>query len=148
MYSTKSRGNVFKLNTSEVSCFIAKIDESWLWHIRFCHVNFDNIVKESLTNVVRDLSKIVKPFNTICRECVMGKQARRSYKRKSYMSKRKLDLVHTNLCGPTRTRSFYVERYFIPFVDEFYRMTWINYLKEKSEAFEKFKIFKEKVENE
>ena len=27
-------------------------------------------------------------------------------------------------------------------------MTWVNFLKEKSEAFEKFKIFKAMVENE
>ena len=46
---TKTRGNVFHLNPSGVSCFVAKIDDSWLWHKRFCHVNFDNIVKASNT---------------------------------------------------------------------------------------------------
>ena len=34
------------------------------------------------------------------------------------------------------------------FVDDFIRMRWATFLKEKSEAFEKFKIFKNKVENE
>ena len=34
------------------------------------------------------------------------------------------------------------------FVDNFTRMMWVDFLKEKSEAFEKFKIFEKKVENE
>ena len=34
------------------------------------------------------------------------------------------------------------------FIDDYTRMTWVTFLKKKSEAFEKFKIFKEMVENE
>lgn len=34
------------------------------------------------------------------------------------------------------------------FVDDFIRMMWVAFLKEKSKAFEKFKIFKNRVENE
>ena len=33
-------------------------------------------------------------------------------------------------------------------VDDFTRMMWVAFLKEKSKAFQKFKIFKNKVENE
>ena len=33
-------------------------------------------------------------------------------------------------------------------VDDFTRMMWVDFLKEKLEAFEKFKIFKNIVENE
>ena len=52
------------------------------------------------------------------------------------------------MIGPTKTRGFYEERYFMVFVDDFTRMMWVAFLKEKLEAFEKFKIFKNKVENE
>ena len=34
------------------------------------------------------------------------------------------------------------------FVDDFTRMMWVAFLKEKLEALEKFKIFKNRVENE
>ena len=33
-------------------------------------------------------------------------------------------------------------------VDDFSRMMWVSFLKEKYEAFDKFKIFKNIVENE
>lgn len=105
-------------------------------------------MKESMANTVRDLPKILKPSNTVCRECVMGKKTKNNHKRKTFTSKGKLDLVHTDLCGSTRTKSYYGERYFILFVDDFSTMMSMTYLREKSEAFDKFKLFKEKVENE
>ena len=33
-------------------------------------------------------------------------------------------------------------------VDDFSRMTWVTFLKEKFEAFDKFKILKNRVDNE
>ena len=71
---TRSRGNVFQSNPTEMTCLVAKIDESWLWHKRFCHINFDSIVKTS-----RDLPKIVKPTNTIWKEFVLEKHNRTSF---------------------------------------------------------------------
>src|SRR5271156_1932130 len=145
--SSKTKGYVFQLN-SEVSCFVAKVDDSWLWHKRLCHINFDDIVKISNVKAVRDLPSIARPVDTMYRECVMGKHVRSSFRSKQNSAENKLDLVHTDLCGPTQTRSYYEERYFILFVDDFSRMMWVAFLKEKSEALEKFKIFKAKAENE
>ena len=78
----------------------------------------------------------------------MGKLVRTSFRIRQNSKENKIDLIHTDLCGPTQTRSYYGERYFILFDDDFFRMMWVAFLKEKSEAFEKFKIFKAKVENE
>jgi transposase InsO family protein len=58
-----------------------------------------------------------------------------------------LELVHTDLCGPTRTQSLQGEKYFMFLIDDYSRMTWVTFLKEKYEAFEKFKEFKALVEN-
>ena len=38
--------------------------------------------------------------------------------------------------------------YFMTFIDDFSRKTWLYLLKQKSEAFEVFKRFKSMVENE
>ena len=70
---TRSRGNVFQLKPTEMTCFFAKVDDRWLLNKIFCHINFDSIVRTSRVFVVRDFPKIVKPTNTICKECVFGK---------------------------------------------------------------------------
>ena len=47
-----------------------------------------------------------------------------------------------------RTKCLEGESYFMLLIDDFTRMTWVCFLKKKSEAFEHLNIFKEMVENE
>ena len=64
------------------------------------------------------------------------------------MTSHPLEIVHGNLCGPTRTKSIQGDHYFMFLIDDYTRMTQVVFLKEKSEAFEKFKIFKAMAKNE
>lgn len=66
---TKTKCNIFHLKAGEKSCLIAQIVESWLWHRRMCHVNFDCMIRISSTQAVRDLPKIMKLANPVCKEC-------------------------------------------------------------------------------
>jgi transposase InsO family protein len=61
---------------------------------------------------------------------------------------RPLEIVHTDLVGPTTTNGLKSEKYFMLLVDDYTRMTTVFFLKNKLEAFENFKIYKEMVENE
>lgn len=97
---------------------------------------------------MRDLPKLTKPSDTVCKDCRLGKQTRRSFKTKEYSSTMPPELVHTDLCRPTRTASMQGERYFMLLIDDYSCMTWVAFLKEKLEALEKFKAFKALVENE
>jgi transposase InsO family protein len=56
--------------------------------------------------------------------------------------------VHTDLFGPATTKGLKGERYFMLLVDDYTRMVAVFFLKNKSEAFENFKIYMEMVENE
>ena len=56
--------------------------------------------------------------------------------------------MHTNLCGLIRVESYTGEKLFILFVDDYSRMMTIIYLREKLEAFEKFKLYLARVEKE
>ena len=53
---------------------MSQIDESFLWNRRMGHLKFDNIVKISQKGAVRNLPKITKPPNHVCRHCLQGKQ--------------------------------------------------------------------------
>jgi hypothetical protein len=61
---------------------------------------------------------------------------------------RPLEIVHTDLVGPTTTKGLKGEKYFMLLVDDYTRMIAVCFLKNKSKAFENFKIYKEMVENE
>ncbi len=106
----RSRGNIFQLNPIGMTCFVAKVDNSWLWHRRLCHINFDNIVKVSSTFVFKDLPKITKPTNVMSKECILAKHKKVPFPRKNFTTIEKLEIIHTDLSGPSRTRGFYGER--------------------------------------
>ena len=112
------------------------------------HIHFGNLIKVSKHQVVREMPEIHKPKTGICEACQHGKQTRVDFKTREHSTTRPLELVHTDLCGPTRSKGLNGEEYFMLLVDDFTRMTWVCLLKKKSEAFECFNIFKELVENE
>jgi hypothetical protein len=61
---------------------------------------------------------------------------------------RPLEIVHIDLVGPTTTKGLKGEKYFILLIDDYTRMNAVFFLRNKLEAFENFKVYKEKVENE
>ena len=57
-------------------------------------------------------------------------------------------MVHSDICGPITPISNGGKKYFITFIDDYSRKTWVYIHQEKSEAFNIFKSFKARVENE
>ena len=62
----RTPSNVYILE-NERQCYMSQTDESVLWHRRMGHLNFDNLVKIIKKRVVRNIPKIIKPPNLICR---------------------------------------------------------------------------------
>eukprot|EP00253_Pinus_taeda_P033110 PITA_33110 len=144
----RTPNNLYVLKGEQQQCYLSKNDEHWLWHRRLGHLSFSHIRKACKCQAIRDLPDIKIPDNTICKSCQFGKQTRTNFPEKEGLASRPLELVHTDICGPTRKRSPQGEEYFIFFIDDFSRMCWIGLMKYKDEAFEKFKSFKALVENE
>ncbi|CAJ2638092.1 unnamed protein product [Trifolium pratense] len=83
------------------------------------------------------------------RGCMLGKHHRQPFpKGGAWRAKQVLELVHTDVCGPMNTLSHAKNRYFILFIDDFTRMTWVYFIRQKSEVFEIFKKFKAFVEKQ
>jgi hypothetical protein len=98
--------NVYILNTKlNEECHINLVDESWLWHTRLGHINYDNLVKVNNLGVVRNFPNIIKASNPMCRHCQLGKKTRIRFKKKEYSNSNPLELVHVELCGTKSTKS-------------------------------------------
>ena len=59
-----------------------------------------------------------------------------------------LEVIHSDIWGLAQTPTINGCRYYVTFIDDFSRKTWIYFLTAKSEAFDKFKEFKTYVEKE
>jgi hypothetical protein len=145
----RTSNNVYILDMEgEEKCFLGQEDESWLWHRSLRHIRFENLIKANKKEAVRDIPKIRKPSNPICKHFQIGNQTRFRFKTKEHSTTNPLEIIHTDLCGPTRTKSTYGEHYFMLIIDDYTKLNWVYFLKEKSEASEKFKTYKALVENE
>ena len=58
--------NVYILKEEREECHLSKYDESWLWHIRLGHLNFDHLIKLKNRAAVRDFLEISKPYDVVC----------------------------------------------------------------------------------
>ena len=56
-------------------------------------------------------------------------------------STRKLELVHSDVCGPMSVDSIGGRKYFMTFIDDYSRCCAVYFLRQKSEVLENFKEF-------
>ena len=85
----------------------------------------------------------------LCGSCLLGKQAKKVFpKATTYRASETLELLHGDLCGPIRPNTPAGKKYIIVVIDDHTRYMWSMLLKEKSEAFEKFKRLRKTVEQE
>jgi hypothetical protein len=81
-----------------------------------------------------------------CIDCIKGKYVKK-IKKDAKRSVRILEIIHINICGLFLVKSVDDYDSFIMFIDDYSRYGYIYPIKERSEALDKFKIFKAKIEN-
>nr|GEU61365.1 hypothetical protein [Tanacetum cinerariifolium] len=125
------------INSSNPICLMAKASSSqaWLWHRRLSHLNFDTINLLSKNDIVVGLLKLRFVKDYLCSSCELGKAKRTSfYVKLTPGSKRRLQLLHMDLCGPMRVASINGKRYVLVIVDDYSRYTWTHFLRSKDET--------------
>ncbi|UYV74507.1 hypothetical protein LAZ67_11003722 [Cordylochernes scorpioides] len=124
-------------------------NSSEIWHNRFGHLNFDGLKKLQRENLVNGLPKGEFKSITSCETCIRGKQTRLPFPEVSLTkSTEPLQLIHSDICGPMRTKSYGGALYFATFIDDFSRMIFTFVMKRKNEVFKGFKVFKRFAEKQ
>ena len=115
-----------------------------IWHSQLGH---PSIASTSL--VISQFKLPVLGSNTIpfCTSCQYGKLHKLHFSLSNSISHAPLDLIHLDVWGPAPEFSFNGCSYFVHFVDDFSRFTWIYPLKKKSDVLDTFINFLHLVEN-
>ena len=58
-----------------------------------------------------------------------------------------LEIIHSDVCGPMSSKSLSRYAYYVSFIDDFSRKTWVCFMKNKDKVFSKFKEFKDLIKN-
>ncbi|GFV58138.1 retrovirus-related Pol polyprotein from transposon TNT 1-94 [Trichonephila clavipes] len=118
-----------------------------IWHQRFCHVNNDYLVKTSKNDSVKGLPRLTDNGKTHCIPCKLAKSKRVSFKKTGAVrSKRPLELLHMDLCGPMPTESQGGNKYFLSIIDDYSRKVTVFPIRNKSDVFHTFIRFQKRAE--
>nr|CAN60149.1 hypothetical protein VITISV_016363 [Vitis vinifera] len=97
--------------------------------------------------------KMVPRFSTLsslsCESCQLGKHTHVSFpKRLNNQAKSSFKLVHTDVWGPYRTASTLGFQYFVTFIDDYSRCTWLFLMKNRAELFFIFQKFYAEIQTQ
>ncbi|KAJ9565577.1 hypothetical protein OSB04_001543 [Centaurea solstitialis] len=110
-------------------CFNTNDDDTThLWHCRYGHLNHNGLRTLKCRRMVDGLPELKTP-------------------KKQYPAHR-LQLIHSDICGPVTPESCSKKKYIALFIDDYSRKCWTYYLAEKGQVFNTFKCFKACVEKE
>uniref|UniRef100_A0A2N9IBP1 Integrase catalytic domain-containing protein n=1 Tax=Fagus sylvatica TaxID=28930 RepID=A0A2N9IBP1_FAGSY len=130
--SSNKLAQVFSANTPD------KLQSSkiWLWHRRLGHASFGYLQK-LFPQFFSQLT--VSDFK--CDICEMAKSHRVPFPISMNKSPVPFMVIHSDVWGPANTSSLSGARWFVSFIDDHTRMTWICLMKLKSEVSSLFQQF-------
>ena len=79
--------------------------------------------------------------------CAKGKNTKKTFPSSERKAKGILEIIHSDVCSPMSSSSLSGYVYYVYFIDDFSRKTWICFMKNKDEVFNKFKELKVLIEN-
>ncbi|KAL5757477.1 hypothetical protein ACOSP7_020088 [Xanthoceras sorbifolium] len=143
----KKCGTLYVTSNLENIVAVADADgKSNLWHQRLGHMSEKGMKTLLSKGKLPDLKAVDVG---LCKDCIFGKQKKVSFAKIGKIPKaEKLELVHTDVWGPSPVSSLSGSLYYVTFIDDSTRKVWVYFLKKKSEVFDTFRKWKAMVENE
>lgn len=124
------------------------------WHRRLVHAGIETIETMASKNLVDGLAEGItdRKVEGKCEDCLMAKQTRRPFDEPTDPNVEPLDLVATDLWGPSRVLSNGGKSYFMPIVDSGTSFKHGVFLADKSDettiqAFDDYRIMAENQTN-
>ena len=115
------------------------------WHHRLGHPNM-----RILHNVILSygLPTLLGNKFKSCDACMTSKSHRLPYSKSSHQTSKPLEIIHSDLWGPSLVIPHTRNRYYVLFIDDFTRYTWLYPLKLKSDVFLAFIDFQHRIERQ
>lgn len=136
----------YNIGNLEAKAKIALNEKQDIWHRRYGHLGEQNLNKIA-SDMLVDGFDYSSNSKTFCEPCVEGKHHRSPFSTSgATRSEEVLGLVHSDVCGKVDTQSLSGAEYFLTFIDDKSRYTWVYVIKRKSEVFQKFVEWKALVE--
>jgi histone deacetylase 1/2 len=145
LHASPSSPNSPSVSSSNKQVFSSVKPSTSLWHHRLGHPS-SRVVQQVLDRhklpFIHDSNK-----DHVCDACQQGKSHQLPYPKSVSVSKGPLDLIFSDVWGraPTSVGRF---EYYVSFIDDYSKFTWIYLIRHKSEVFKCFHTFQSLVERQ
>ena len=130
--------------SNEKSYTAQKLNLAEKWHKKLGHLSFEGMkilkgISEGLDFTEEDLKNIEET----CETCMKAKQARAPFKGSGMQTKTKraLEIVHSDICGPVEVSTWDNKKYILTMLDDYTHFAVIYLLKNKFEVADKIKEY-------
>jgi histone deacetylase 1/2 len=137
----RCRGGLYPLqhtSDSRKQVLSAVKPSSSRWHSRLGHPSFEIVRRVISKHNLPCCSEINKA--TVCDACQLAKSHQLPYAVSTSKSSAPLELIFSDVWGPA-IDSFGRKKYYVSFIDDYSKFTWIYLLRYKSEVFKYFQEF-------
>ena len=128
------------------SCFVVVSTQAILWHQRLGHP-CSKILHFALSDVPSVNISASRDICSQCVSCISAKMHKPPFPKNVSSTTFPLELVHFDVWGPAPIVFVLEHRFYVIFVDDFTRFTWLFLLKHKFDVFSVFLHFMSLVEN-
>jgi hypothetical protein len=124
MYKLKGHSDAALIHSTESLCE--------LWHRRLAHINYKALPYAS--KAVTGLPDFKVDHEGVCKGCAQGKNIKNPFLKSDSKAEGVLELIHSDVCGPMPSTSLSGYVYYVSFIDDYSRKTWVYFLKSKDEV--------------
>ena len=79
--------------------------------------------------VVEGLLEIQAKHDGVCKGCAKLKNKKKTFPSSESKEKGILEIIHSDVCGPMSSNSLRRYAYYVSFIDDFSRKTWVYFMK-------------------
>ena len=115
-----------------------------LWHARLGHASSSRVQQLASRGLLGSVS--IENFDYV--SCQLGKQPAFPFNTSESISTNIFDLIHSDVWGPSSISSIRGSRYFVVFIDDYSRYSWIFNMKHHSELLQVYFNFAKMVETQ
>ena len=108
----------------------------WILHRQLGHPSFGY-----MQHLFPDLFSHISSVDFKCDTCILAKSHKVTYTLSMNKSEVSFSLIHSDVWGPSPVSTAFGHCWFVIFVDDCIRMTWLYLLKHKDEVLSVFKSF-------
>lgn len=135
------------MNSQTTQAFLAQrhraIEED-TWHQRLAHTNLNILKYLQNQKLIQCSSRMLN----VCSSCQVAKAVALPFPSSESVATMPLQKIHCDIWGPSPVTSFQNFKYYVLFVDNFSRFSWVYPLKLKSDFYKIFVLFQKQVENQ